>query len=419
MISLALLAAATALSAQWLKPPKWTVPPKKPATLNAGTLRQQAEGGVPSAQTGLGDLYMWGGDGFQRDEKTAVFWYRKAAELGFAEAQSNLGDCYLAGSGIKKDEWEATRWHEKAAAQGFPMAEYNLGSAYEEGRGVRRDPAKALNWYRRAADHELPVAQFYLGSVLLQANGATGEDPREAVALILKAAHAGLPQAQLGMGAVYEKGLGVERDTTSALEWYKRAADQGQPDARLRLGRAYSEGDVVGENSDIALEWLQKIAADDGPAFAAAQHELVRMCRRLRMMYGSDPGDALGTDHPAAGFCGLRPAAAQPAARPGKKIPAVKLERIGWTPVETDAEADQTAAQFRYGHELLRPGPQRDLRLAWAWLSIATENAKLAKSPSYRQASRELKDVENKLNPVQLEKARKTASAWRGRHGAP
>jgi hypothetical protein len=94
-------------------------------------------------------------------------------------------------------------------------------------------------------------------------------------------------------------------------------------------------------------------------------------------------------------------------------------EGVGWMPVETAAEADQTAAQFRYGHELLRAGPQRDLRLAWAWLSIATEIARLAKSPSYRQAVWELKDVEKKLNPAQMEKARKTAAAWRGRHALP
>ena len=422
LIIMALLASTTALPAQWLKPPRWVNPPKKPATLNAGTMRQQAEGGVASAQTGLGDLYMQGSDEMPRDEKTAVIWYRKAAEQGFAEAQSDLGDCYLFGIGVKKDEREAARWFEKAAAQGYPMAEYNLGAAFEEGRGEKRDPAKALEWYRAAADHGLPVAQFYLGSILLQASAANKEDAREAVALIFKAANSGLPQAQLGMGAVYEKGLGVDADLPAALDWYKKAAEQGALEARLRLGRAYLAGEGVAENPDLALQELLQIdKTEDAAVYASAQSELDRLCRRVRAIHGPDPSAETRAAHPATDHCRIQTAEAPPAGgkKTGRLPPRGKPDGVGYSPLEISAEQGDAIGQLQWGRELLRPGARRDPRLAWAWLALAAERGDAKKNPALKAAGKILAATEKELGPERTEKARKLADAWRARHAAP
>ena len=53
-------------------------------------------------------------------------WYRKAAELGDAAAQNNLGTCYAMGEGVEKDEAEAEKWFRRAADQGYPPAQRNL-----------------------------------------------------------------------------------------------------------------------------------------------------------------------------------------------------------------------------------------------------------------------------------------------------
>ena len=45
-------------------------------------------------------------------------WFRKAAEQGYANAQSNLGVMYNNGRGITKDEAQAVAWFRKAAEQG-------------------------------------------------------------------------------------------------------------------------------------------------------------------------------------------------------------------------------------------------------------------------------------------------------------
>ena len=61
-----------------------------------------------------------------KDEKQAVYWYKKAAEQGYAKAQYNLGACYRDGKGVTKDEKEAVYWYRKAADQGNETAKWAL-----------------------------------------------------------------------------------------------------------------------------------------------------------------------------------------------------------------------------------------------------------------------------------------------------
>ncbi|MDG1340027.1 MAG: tetratricopeptide repeat protein, partial [Paracoccaceae bacterium] len=76
----------------------------------------------------------------------AVNWYRKAAEQGLAEAQSNLGIMYRNGQGVPQDYTEAVSWYRKAAEQGNALAQTNLGSKYHYGQGVIQDNILAHMW---------------------------------------------------------------------------------------------------------------------------------------------------------------------------------------------------------------------------------------------------------------------------------
>jgi TPR repeat protein len=66
------------------------------------------------------------GDEVLKDYKEAVTWFHKAAEQGFASAQSNLGVCYEKGYGITQDKEEAIKWYRKAAEQGDIVATDSL-----------------------------------------------------------------------------------------------------------------------------------------------------------------------------------------------------------------------------------------------------------------------------------------------------
>ena len=62
------------------------------------------------------------GEGVHKDLVQAVFWIRKSAKQGDADAQSNLGAMYARGDGVPKDEVISYMWRNLAAAQGNEFA---------------------------------------------------------------------------------------------------------------------------------------------------------------------------------------------------------------------------------------------------------------------------------------------------------
>src|SRR5438445_4427129 len=64
------------------------------------------------------------------------------------EAQVRLGNDYLE----KRDYAMAMTWFRKAAAVGNAAAENNVGWFYENGFGVTQNYAEALSGYRKAGD---------------------------------------------------------------------------------------------------------------------------------------------------------------------------------------------------------------------------------------------------------------------------
>lgn len=72
------------------------------------------------------------------DKAQAVEWYTRAAEGGYAPAQTNLAVCLLNGTGAERSAEEAVGWLEKAAEQEFPRAQGILGDLLLTGNGVPR-----------------------------------------------------------------------------------------------------------------------------------------------------------------------------------------------------------------------------------------------------------------------------------------
>ena len=89
--------------------------------------------------------------GVPQDSKTAVKWYRLAAEQGNALAQNNLGVMYGNGRGVPQDYKTAVKWHRLAAEQGFATAQNNLGFMYANGKGVPQDYILGHMWWNLAA----------------------------------------------------------------------------------------------------------------------------------------------------------------------------------------------------------------------------------------------------------------------------
>ena len=81
-------------------------------------------------------------------------------------------------------------------------------------------------------------------------------------------------KAMYAVGKLYERGRGVKKDLTKAVEWYQKAASAGQTSAQSRLGIMYFEGRGVKQNYKKALQLLNKAAKDNVPS---AQFQLANM----------------------------------------------------------------------------------------------------------------------------------------------
>jgi TPR repeat protein len=81
------------------------------------------------------------------------------------------------------------------------------------------------------------------------------------------AAEAGQAEAQFDLGVLYAKGLGVLRDLTVAVDWYRKAAQQGNAEAQFALGQMYARGWGVPRDVADAIRWfdLANSPDSDGP----------------------------------------------------------------------------------------------------------------------------------------------------------
>ena len=66
-----------------------------------------------------------GGGSEMRSQDGTVYWFKKAAEKGLANAQHNLGVRYGKGEGVPQNYKLAYVWSSLAAAQGHENAKHN------------------------------------------------------------------------------------------------------------------------------------------------------------------------------------------------------------------------------------------------------------------------------------------------------
>ena len=132
------------------------------------------------------------GRGGPVDEAGALALYRRAASLGNAAAEANIGGFYWTGAaGVAKDRAEAVRHYEVAARAGNVVAERMLSVAYGTGDGVGHDDAQQLAWARKAAEQGDVVSQNTVGYLVLIGVGGSYDYVEAAFWLTLAAERSG------------------------------------------------------------------------------------------------------------------------------------------------------------------------------------------------------------------------------------
>ena len=103
---------------------------------------------MPEAITHLGEAYSCGYYGLVKSDKKAAKIWKRAVELGSADAMVHLGVAYYFGRGVKSDWKKAKRLHLMAADRGSAMGQKNVGEICEVKEG---DISEARKWYALSA----------------------------------------------------------------------------------------------------------------------------------------------------------------------------------------------------------------------------------------------------------------------------
>jgi hypothetical protein len=181
------------------------------------------------------------GEGTEKNQKKALYWYEKAAEQGHAKAQNNCGVMYDSGKGTTMDKAKALYWYEKAAEQGHANAQYNLGLLYTQGKETENSREKALYWFKKAAEqgHEQAKSRLEFSEdeeLLAEAQRAyDNKEFKRSFQIILPLAEKGIMKAQLMVSGQYYFGEGVEKDLEKAVFWLEKAKENGSEDAKKIL----------------------------------------------------------------------------------------------------------------------------------------------------------------------------------------
>ena len=126
----------------------------------------------------------------------------------------------------------------RAANLGYAPAQTYLGQLYLDGaNGVPADPVQSRQWGRRAAEGGDPRGMHLYGMQLYEGDGGA-TNQAEALTWLLNAAERGLPDSQYNVARIYETGAdGVAKNPTEALKWYMIAARGGDAEAQAAVTR--------------------------------------------------------------------------------------------------------------------------------------------------------------------------------------
>ncbi len=115
-------------------------------------LQMAADKGDPGAIHSLGYHYSYG-LGVTQDVAKGAALYLKAAKLGLAPSQNNIGWAYYTGTGVPKSLPDAIYWITRAAAQGEPFAYGSLCEISGATDLYKTDPTEAFMWCGLAVHH--------------------------------------------------------------------------------------------------------------------------------------------------------------------------------------------------------------------------------------------------------------------------
>lgn len=201
------------------------------------------------------------GYGVEKDDQKALEWYRKAAELGDAEAIYRIGSYY---HWDVYDYEEALEWYKKAAALGHAEAMLRIGQLYSDGDGVEQNDEESARWRSDYFKTSVKAGDYTTEVTIIGCEGT------ELFEWCRSAAAKNNMAAMMHLGDYYEYESEDEEDDEDAylkkadykeaLKWYQKAAELGFGNAMWKMAEIYSGQWEAYKNLDEALRWCRKTA---------------------------------------------------------------------------------------------------------------------------------------------------------------
>lgn len=173
---------------------------------------------------------------------------------------------------------EALKWYQVSADNEYGWGDLGLGYLYLSGCGVEKDYELAKECFQNAVNHQCPEGYVGLARCIIESGDE--ENYHYAYLAIQNALEANLVDGSYYMGLLYEEGIDVKQDLSSAVTYYELVSECGSEDlndqyaincANTALGCIYSKGELGEPDGNKAVEYFEK-AADNG--FAKAQYYL-------------------------------------------------------------------------------------------------------------------------------------------------
>lgn len=211
------------------------------------------------------------------DYVTAFREFRSLAEKGHAKAQLHLGIMYEMGLGVKQDYSEASKWYQQAAIQGDKEAQKKLVEMRKKGLTNTYPPPVPDNYQGNITD---PQAQYDLGVMYFKGIGVE-KNSTTAYRWFHMAANQGHARAQNDLAVMLSRGIGVSQSNSEAYVWFMKAAEQGFADSQFNLGLLLSHGKGQGmpQHFILAYMWFE-IAAQNG--ILEARNSQVRLAKQMQ-----------------------------------------------------------------------------------------------------------------------------------------
>ena len=234
-----------------------------------------------SDQVEIGERYLKG-NGFDKDEKLAFNWFKKAADQKNDKGMERLAFCYKNGLGVKQDKEKAVSYYEESAKAGNTDAIKSVIKMYVDGDGIPKNMSRAFYWQETLAFKGDIEAQKYVIShktFEYEKANITSNEVNQLGSNAYKAnnfdwawfcfergAAMGNEQSKYNQGLMYMEGKGVAKNYAKAIDYMSGSAEKGDVVAQYYIATMYNMGDMgngFNRDGNKYIYWLTR-AAENG-----------------------------------------------------------------------------------------------------------------------------------------------------------